>query len=485
MADSCSILADQTDPAIPPQTDETPRTPLTTRLPTAAHPIAPNSLKMEKSDLRLPLTQTCVRLDGLQAKYQELQGEYRNAKRKLSEVFEASGNEISKLNHTKKLGNKGAREHKRLVYKALRAKYNAYVKGLQKVRDLLSRCLKELVRNHVLGNLSLIRKEFKVHINTLERQITIAIKRGVIAQASIHAVRRAMVDDAINGTVPKKLLLGNEIVAEENIKWAYVDQLIRFRNPKATIHSLSNYVRDKHSQQRFRAQVMKEYGAIRNQSVEMDCKELAWCVVSGAFHPKHLVIAAHIVGYNLGAASANYIFGQAGKTLRNGHLMSPQNGLPMLQAYEELLDNGTIIFEPVDEDAITWKVIVLDQCLRDTPVTQSALPGAPGPIPWGRGLHKRELSFANSFRPSKQYMYFAYCINIFRRQRLEVPCYVIGVSGHGRSGHRRSPTPTVATTTHHDPFFLALQSHSRSYSDPLFCTLAYMCDPFTPLRTAQ
>ncbi|KAI1132799.1 hypothetical protein F5Y10DRAFT_230149 [Nemania abortiva] len=36
-------------------------------------------------------------------------------------------------------------------------------------------------------------------------------------------------------------------------------------------------------------------------------------------------------------------------------------------------------------------------------------------------LHKRELSFANSFRPSKQYLYFASCINILRRQRLEVP----------------------------------------------------------------
>ncbi|KAI0112137.1 hypothetical protein GGR51DRAFT_508189 [Nemania sp. FL0031] len=118
-----------------------------------------------------------------------------------------------------------------------------------------------------------------------------------------------MVDDTIYGTALKKLPLDTEIDAEENVEWAYVDQLMcRFRNPRGATWSLSNQTQNGHSQERFQANVRKEYGALRPyllREEDSSLSQLAWCVVSGQFWPKHTVVAAHIVGCNLGEASAH------------------------------------------------------------------------------------------------------------------------------------------------------------------------------------
>ncbi|KAI1131902.1 hypothetical protein F5Y10DRAFT_261609 [Nemania abortiva] len=378
---------------------------------------------MEESELLLADTLSSLRLDDLPTKYQKLRDEYRRAKRKFSKAFEASDNEIRKFNRAKKPGDEGSKEHERLVYGAVRAKYHAYVEGLEEVRYLLSRILKKLVKDYRLGNLPLNRYVFEELVDTLEGRITVATRRKIIAQASPYAVQGAMVDEAIYGTAPGRLSLDGEPDVEENVKWAYIDRLIcRFRNPEGVICSLSNQAPDDDSQERFRADVMKEYGALRGEKHSLS--KVAWCVISGRFWPEHMVVAANIVGCNLGEASANYIFGRAGKALINGHLMSPQNSLPMLKEYEELLEDGNLIFEPVDKDATAWKVIVLDEWLRASSVTEFCIPvvGDRGDvIPWASGLHERKLSFVNSFRPYRQYLYFASCLNILRRQRLQGP----------------------------------------------------------------
>ncbi|KAJ8129954.1 hypothetical protein O1611_g3679 [Lasiodiplodia mahajangana] len=361
---------------------------------------------MEESKLLLPITLASVSLDGLHAKYQELRSKYRNTKREFLITSEAIDNEIIKLNHTKRPSRQGVKKHERLVFAAIYNKYDTYLEALQNVRNILSRCLKELVKDYGSGSFHMRARHFRKQRRNLERKITAVTRRKIMAQVSPHAFQGAMVDEAIYAIAPKKLRLDDEINKEELVQWAYIDQFICPHGvPQSPGCPLSNQARDDAAQRRFRADVMKAYGAPDGN--------FAWCVVLGRFLPNHLIATTHIVGDNLGEVAANHIFGQAHGEAGNGHLVSPQNGLPMAAFYEKLLYDGAIVFEPVDEAATEWKIIVLDDKLRTSEAGSVCWP-------YGRKLHNRKLSFVNSFRPSKQYLWFSYCVNILRRQRLEV-----------------------------------------------------------------
>ena len=114
----------------------------------------------------------------------------------------------------------------------------------------------------------------------------------------------------------------SELESSKNITdWAYIDLIIsRYRTPKKATLSLFKK-RDAAAQRRFQTNVLNAYKAKDKD------KDRVWCCVTGKWLWDFRVTAAHIVPYNIGENNATYLFGEA--THRDGHLMSPANGLPM------------------------------------------------------------------------------------------------------------------------------------------------------------
>jgi len=65
------------------------------------------------------------------------------------------------------------------------------------------------------------------------------------------------------------------------------------------------------------------------------------------------------------------------------------------------------------QDSEQLEVVVLDEEERTN--TSSRL------YPFGSSLHHQRLTFRSDFRPAKRYLYFAFAMNILRRQRQDVP----------------------------------------------------------------
>ncbi|KAH8683716.1 hypothetical protein BGZ61DRAFT_550647 [Ilyonectria robusta] len=157
--------------------------------------------------------------------------------------------------------------------------------------------------------------------------------------------------------------------------------------------------RDAAAQERFRNDVFSEYDA--------NFGEHKWCCISGYTEDSCDVVAAHIVPYNMGEVNAEYLFGKSDPSMKNGHIMSSHNGIPMLKRYEEMFDDGRMTLVPVPG---TTKIRV---------VVFSALD--PNPTGTAKQLHGKELSFRNDFRPSNRYLYYHYAISLLRRQRHAAP----------------------------------------------------------------
>jgi hypothetical protein len=188
-----------------------------------------------------------------------------------------------------------------------------------------------------------------------------------------------------------------------NTNWAYLDLLIsRYKTPEGAKLSLFAS-RDPDAQQRFQKNVLKAYGA--------DDGVRRWCVISGQWHRAKYVRAAHIVSYNVGEPSAQHLFGESND--KDGHLMAPKNGLPMHEIYERAFDDARLIIVPDgDPESGRWKV----HCLYEADPKEASL--SP---PSGSQLDGRSLQFQTEFRPAARYLYFAFCMNILRRQRHNVP----------------------------------------------------------------
>ena len=134
-------------------------------------------------------------------------------------------------------------------------------------------------------------------------------------------------------------------------------------------------------------------------------------MVSGRYDPTKDVVATRIVGSSIGERSATHVFGKSGDHLNNGHISSPQNGLPMPRILREWFRRGYISLEPIEKSADRWRVVEIAMRVQQSPFTNSHQ----------NALHERELTFRNDFRPSKQYLYFAYCIRLLTYQRYQPP----------------------------------------------------------------
>ena len=96
----------------------------------------------------------------------------------------------------------------------------------------------------------------------------------------------------------------------------------------------------------------------------------------------------------------------------SGHIWSTANGMPLAMVYKKMLDNAKIAIVPAEQDG-ELQVIVLDKDEAQKEYRNQS--------PQGKALHGRKLTFRNDHRPALRYLYFAFAINILRRQRHEVP----------------------------------------------------------------
>ncbi|KAI1350041.1 hypothetical protein F5Y01DRAFT_326733 [Xylaria sp. FL0043] len=201
-------------------------------------------------------------------------------------------------------------------------------------------------------------------------------------------------------------LAGMEVDTERRNKrahtddWAYLDLLLsQMQEPPGSTVTMK-VKRDDSKQSRWRQAVLKAYGENNNK---------AWCPISKLWFPSSCITAAHIVRHNVTELAAEHLFGPAKDS--SGHIWSTKNGIPLLSAYEKMLDDAVIAIIPT-ADGKDLKVVVLEHAsLEDEAVKgESAL----------RQLNGQVLEFRTEHRPSMRYLYFSFAVNILRRQRYAV-----------------------------------------------------------------
>ncbi|KAI1170578.1 hypothetical protein F4777DRAFT_568696 [Nemania sp. FL0916] len=413
------------------------------RLPIVQSPIRPDLL----SSLLQPKIHNLTRGTEIKGKYERLQKDFETAKRNFDDVSHTQDNEIKSSKRFKKSGPDDAEQQKRIIIKAIDAKCDAYLESLTAIQDILAELLRQLAKDYTSGTLTCTKDDYDSQFEGLSKHLYAVGRRMLVTRSAGFTIRGSMVDAIIAGSAPLQLILDGEVDNQELARWAYIEHIMcRFTTPPSATFSLRNQPRDEAAQRRFRTAVFKAYGADWQPQDGLDEPMIPiWCVVSGSFWPSIMMTAARIVGFNLGKVAADHIFGTPDKTLKDGHLMSPQNGLPMRKEYAEMLDRGEIVFEAVGNSGKDWEIVVLDEGLRTKEaestmaaegIEQSWVPTGVGLLgrgsqdleyhkywstPSGKELHGRRLRFFNDFRPSTQYTYFTYCLNILRRQRLEVP----------------------------------------------------------------
>jgi hypothetical protein len=162
--------------------------------------------------------------------------------------------------------------------------------------------------------------------------------------------------------------------------------------------------RDPSQQARWRQTVLNAYGSEHKKG------KLGWCPISGVWVEKQYLTTAHIVRYNVTELAAEHLFGSADKS--GGHIWSIYNGIPMLQAYEAMIDDAKIAIIPT-KDGKDLMVTVLDRNELDNDEEETL-------YPMRRKLDGRILEFKTDHRPAMRYLYFNFAMSILRRQRYAV-----------------------------------------------------------------
>ncbi|KAI0155341.1 hypothetical protein GGR57DRAFT_511735 [Xylariaceae sp. FL1272] len=379
-----------------PKTPKTPMTPKKTRLPSATSRTQESYFGM--ANLYSP------KLRGVQSilkdeSISEARETSRAAKRDFSNISDASSNAIEIAKQTTCHGAKGSDEYIAFIREEAQKKFSAWISVMEAEVNYRDKSMKKINDSWHAGDLTLAKAQLEEEITNLEKGIGELSARILVARSSQNQILGAMADLEL---WHKKRDIGD---------WAYLDLLINRQRPPvgATVSHFRS--RDNEEQECFRRAVIKSYGAKKTSHPN----SAIWCVVAGRYMTKASVRAAHIVRYNVGEGQAEYLFGSSNH--RNGHLMSPSNGLPMCEMYEELFDNGRIVFTPdvASKDSIV--IQVLDKELLDEDGSDI------GMEPWGKDLDGRKLTFPEgcNFRPQWRYMYCAYSMTLIRRQRYECP----------------------------------------------------------------
>ncbi|KAF4970060.1 hypothetical protein FZEAL_10120 [Fusarium zealandicum] len=320
-----------------------------------------------------------------------------NAKRNFSQVSQTSSEAIKEAKSSRRFSGDHAayedfmRNQVRKMMDATGEVIQADLKAAQEQVRFIN------AQYHSASNV-MRKDEFDKNLEACETRVVLSQVNLAVLQGHRHQMMGQLLDDMNNQFQLRKMEDAQRI-----------DLLIdRYQTPANATLSLFK-ARDGKAQERFRKDVFKA-----NDTIDRD---EAWCCISGKYCEPDMVVAAHIVPYNVGEMNAVYLFGESHPSDKNGHIMSARNGIPMRQDYEKMFDDGRMTLVPVsgtnDIKVVFFKAL------------------EPDPSEHARELHGRTLSFKNDFRPAHRYLYFHYAMTLLRRQRHKVPGWWRGFKEYG------------------------------------------------------
>lgn len=137
---------------------------------------------------------------------------------------------------------------------------------------------------------------------------------------------------------------------------------------------------------------------------------LAWCPIAQGYNRS--ITAAYIIRFNVGKPAAVHLFGPTDNL--EGHIWSTKKRILFILEYKEMLDNAKIdIISTKDSKDLIVIVFNEDERVQE-PEPSELTPAA------GRALYRRTLKFLTNHRPSMRYLYFAFTINLIRREKFKV-----------------------------------------------------------------
>ncbi|KAI1271102.1 hypothetical protein F5Y07DRAFT_406068 [Xylaria sp. FL0933] len=249
--------------------------------------------------------------------------------------------------------------------------------------DTIQVALQERRENYKRGLLDTTRDRFKAETQRLEERASNLLVQKIHMRTSTYELAGKELD------VER---WGKRAHAED---WSYIDSLgSPLKEPSG---------RNPDRQARWRKAVMEAYGAKTGVGKE------AWCPITQRY--SSMITAAHIVRCDVREPAAVHLFGFTDNP--EGHIWDTRNGISLVPPYAEMLDDAEIAIVPTN-DGKDLMVIVLDEDERVREPDPDSL------IPTGRALHGRILKFKTDHRPSMRYLYFAFVINLLRREKFSV-----------------------------------------------------------------
>ncbi|KAK3937417.1 hypothetical protein QBC46DRAFT_416312 [Diplogelasinospora grovesii] len=340
-------------------------------------------------------------------------------KRNFSELSAASSRSIRAIKLAKG-------DRKDVTETAIFREHSSLIKAIIESMELefraVSQEIETLVDEYEKGDLEITAGQQRAELARLETHVANLQAKLVVARTQKNQLAGELTDRSMAQSVKDE-----DTSAENMPPWgqAYIDLLLdRYRNPPhATLQLFRR--RTPEEQDRFRKAVLASYGAYDKKKGGM-----AWCCVSGAWCTPSDVVAAHIVPYNVSELHAEHLFGQRD----GGHLMRPENGIPMRKVFKEHFDNAEIGFVPVSKDSNDYKIVVLVN------TGDIALPEV-------ESIQGNSLQFPNDFRPTRRYMYFSFIMSLLRLRRHRVSGWNKAFREYGMKEMWVTPGPWVRQST--------------------------------------
>ncbi|KAI5857499.1 hypothetical protein GGS23DRAFT_587678 [Durotheca rogersii] len=349
--------------------------------------------------------------------------EIRNARRYFSEMSARGYEEAGDRGLGGSPGISNQEQSKLLLYKEKLASFKRAKELELEIQTETMKCVKRAYHS----------EESSMNASTYETQIGELVSSIQNLKATLSAINEQ------SSKVVGYIIDNESFEAEEFVNdWSFIDFLLRLYEEPAGSQTSVKFHRTPNAQESFRKSVISSYGSSLDQN---NC----WCVIGGCKVGKSSLRAAHIVAHNVGELHAKYLFGAA-PNQRTGHLMSPENGLPICQPYERLLDEARIAIAPGNSRGggyqRDWKIVILDPSLLNDSVVYQ-----PGNLPWGKRLDGLRLSFRNEFRPKARYLYFSFVANVLRRQRGNAPKWWEAIQSYMDTPAWVTPGEWIRTST--------------------------------------
>jgi hypothetical protein len=300
------------------------------------------------------------------------------------------------------------------------AKIQAKIEEQDAERTMMETALRILQEEWREGKLDVSKNIFEDQIKIFETEIGRILVNQIVLRTSKFELAGKDVDFDL-------------FQRRENAKdMGYLDLLMmRFSEPSDSQVTMKQ-PRNMDQQARWRKELFKAYDVIDDRTDEV------WCPISKTWYQSRDVAAAHIVRHNITDAVADNLFGEK---KGGSHIWSLQNGIPILKAYEEMMDDAKIAIVPAP-DGENLRVKVLDPKVLEAGSRITSRPV-------GHALDGCVLEFRTTHRPSRRYLYFNFAMSVLRRQRYEVPGWWRDCLSNTDTQFFATPGPWVRVSTLH------------------------------------